>query len=110
LKTEEEALPGLESSAKEQAEALKSAEQQTARTKEKLKSVAPTLQKVRSLDLKLADQRKAVSEVIRFMKRMRQRLNQTKSLDRRAEKNDPGLRRRWSLWTATSRSMHRMNG
>ncbi|MFV8781891.1 AAA family ATPase [Microbulbifer sp. SA54] len=62
LKSEEEALPGLESSAKEQAEALKSAEQQTARAKEELKATAPTLQKVRSLDQKLADQKKAVSE------------------------------------------------
>ncbi len=62
LKAEEEALPGLESSAKEQAEALKSAEQQTAWAKEELKAAAPTLQKVRSLDQKLADQKKAVSE------------------------------------------------
>lgn len=62
LKTEAEALPGLESSAKEQAEALKSAEQQTARAKEELKAATPTLQKVRSLDQKLADQKKAVSE------------------------------------------------
>ena len=62
LKTEEEALPGLESSAREQAEALKSAEQQTARAKEELKATAPILQKVRSLDQKLADQKKAVSE------------------------------------------------
>ena len=62
LKAEEDALPGLESSAGEQAEALKSAEQQTARAKEELKAAAPTLQKVRSLDQKLADQKKAVSE------------------------------------------------
>jgi len=62
LKTEEEALPGLEFSAKEQVEALKSAEQQTVRAKEELKAAAPTLQKVRSLDQKLADQKKAVSE------------------------------------------------
>jgi DNA repair protein SbcC/Rad50 len=62
LKAEEEALPGLESSAKEQAEALKSADQQTARAKEELKAAAPTLQKVRSLDQKLADQKKTVSE------------------------------------------------
>lgn len=62
LKAEEEALPGLESSAKEQAEALKSAEQQTARAKEELKAAGPTLQKVRFLDQKLADQNKAVSE------------------------------------------------
>ncbi len=62
LKAGEEDLPGLESSAKEQAEALKSAEQQTARAKEELKAAAPTLQKVRSLDQKLADQKRAVSE------------------------------------------------
>lgn len=62
LKTEEKALPGLESSAKEQAETLKSAEQQTARAKEELKAAAPTLQKVRSLDQKLADRKKAVTE------------------------------------------------
>lgn len=62
LKTEEEALPELESSAQKHAEALKSAEQQTARAKEDLKAAAPTLQKVRSLDQKLADQKKAVSE------------------------------------------------
>jgi exonuclease SbcC len=61
LKTEDEALPGLESTAKEQAEALTSAEQQTARAKEELKAAAPTLQKVRSLDQKLANQKKAVS-------------------------------------------------
>lgn len=62
LKAEEEALPGLESSAKEQAEVLKSAERQTVRAKEELKAAAPALQKVRSLDQKLADQKKAVSE------------------------------------------------
>ncbi len=62
LKAEEEALPSLGSSAKEQAEALKSAELQTVRVKEELKTAAPTLQKVRSLDQKLADQKKAFSE------------------------------------------------
>ncbi len=62
LKTEEETLPGLESSVNKQAEALKTAEQQTARTKEELKAAAPVLQKVRSLDQKLADRKKAVTE------------------------------------------------
>jgi DNA repair protein SbcC/Rad50 len=62
LKTEEEALPALESSARKQAEALKAAEQQTARIKEELKAAAPLLQRVRSLDQKLTDQKKAVSE------------------------------------------------
>ncbi|MXS85577.1 chromosome segregation protein SMC [Nitrosomonas sp. HPC101] len=62
LKTEEDALPGIESSAKEQAGVLKSAEQQTAQAKEELKAAAPALQKVRSLDQRLADQKKTVSE------------------------------------------------
>lgn len=62
LKTEEGALPRLESTAKEQAEALTSAEEITVWAKEELKAATPTLQKVRSLDQKLADQKKAVSE------------------------------------------------
>ena len=62
LKAEDEALPGLESSAKDQAESLKSAEHQTAKVKEEVKAAAPALQKVRSLDQKLADQKKAVLE------------------------------------------------
>ena len=61
LKAEDEALPGLDSSAKEQAETMSAAEQQTARAKEELKAAAPILQKVRSLDQKLADQEKAVT-------------------------------------------------
>ncbi len=62
LRTEEEALPELESSAKGQAESLKSAEDQTAKVKEELKTAAPLILKVRSLDQKLADQKKAVLE------------------------------------------------
>jgi exonuclease SbcC len=62
LKAEEGALPGLESSAMEQAELLKSAELQTVRVIEEMKAAAPTLQKVRSLDQKLADQKKAITE------------------------------------------------
>ncbi len=63
LKAEEEALPGLETSSREQAETLQSAELQTARVKEELKAAAPVLRKVRSLDQRLADQKKAVLEV-----------------------------------------------
>jgi exonuclease SbcC len=62
LKAEEAALPGLEASAREQDESLKAAEQKTALAKEELKSAAPVLQKVRSLDQKIADQKKAVTE------------------------------------------------
>jgi len=62
LKTEEEALPELEFAAKEKAEALKSAEQQTSQAKEELRVAWPTLKKVRSLDQKLGDQKNAVLE------------------------------------------------
>ena len=61
-KAEEEALPELQSSAKEQAESLKLAEQQTVKVKGELKAAAPLIQKIRSLDQTLADQKKAVSE------------------------------------------------
>jgi exonuclease SbcC len=62
LRTEQEALPGLETAAREQAEALTSAEQRTTGAKEALNAAAPVLQKVRSLDQRLADQKQAVSE------------------------------------------------
>lgn len=86
LKAEEEALPGLESSAREQAEALKSAEQKTARTKEELKAAAPTLQKVRSLDQKLADQKKSVSEEDQGCKKATAKIDADK--EARLEKQD----------------------
>ncbi|MFO3392212.1 AAA family ATPase [Legionella pneumophila serogroup 8] len=63
LKNEEDTLPGLETSAKEQAELLKLAEQQTGIAKEAWKSTGPILQKVRSLDQKLVEQEKLVSEL-----------------------------------------------
>jgi exonuclease SbcC len=62
LKAEEKKLPELESSAKKQAESLKLAEHQTSRVKEELKAAAPLIKKVRSIDQKLADQKKTVSE------------------------------------------------
>ena len=62
LKTDEAALPELESSANTQAEALKAAEKLTLKAKEELKAAAPLIQKIRSLDQKIAEQTKAVSE------------------------------------------------
>ncbi len=62
LKTEEAALPELETSANTQAESLKVAEQLTLKTKEDLKAATPLIQKIRSLDQKIAQQAKAVSE------------------------------------------------
>ncbi len=62
LKTQEEALPGLEFAARNQAEALEAAERQTARAKEELKTAAPIMQQVRSIDQKLTEQEKNISE------------------------------------------------
>ncbi|HMM37680.1 MAG TPA: AAA family ATPase [Desulfovibrio sp.] len=62
LKTDEAALPELESSANTQSESLKAAEQLTIKAKEELKTAAPLIQKIRSLDQKIAEQIKAVSE------------------------------------------------
>jgi len=60
LMTEEEKLPEMETSFREQAESLETAEQQTFKAKENLKVAAPIMQKVRSLDQKLDSQKKAV--------------------------------------------------
>ena len=56
------ALPKLESSANMQAEALTAAEQLTLKAKEDLKTAAPLIQKIRSLDQIITEQTKAVSE------------------------------------------------
>jgi exonuclease SbcC len=60
LKTEEAVLPELAFSAKEQAESLKSAEQQSTRAKAELEAALPLIRKVRSLDQTLADQKKTI--------------------------------------------------
>ena len=62
LLSEEQALPELESASNKQAELLKSAERQTIKVKEELKVAAPLIQKVRSLDQKLTEQKKALSD------------------------------------------------
>jgi exonuclease SbcC len=62
LKTEVAALPELETCAKTQAESLKVAEQLTLKTREDLKAEAPLIQKIRSLDQKLAEQAESVLE------------------------------------------------
>jgi len=62
LKTEEATLPELETSANTRAVALKAAETLTLKTKKELREAAPLIQKTRSLDQKIAEQTKAVSE------------------------------------------------
>ncbi len=88
LKAEEEALPGLESSAREQAKALKSAEQQTVRARQALQVAAPTLQKVRSLDQKLADQEATVAEGDADCNKVAARID----VDKRARLEEQGKR------------------
>ncbi|WP_321495208.1 AAA family ATPase [uncultured Desulfobacter sp.] len=62
LKTDEAAIPGLEAAAKTQAEVHKAAEKLTLKSKEDLKTAAPLIRKIRSLDQKIAEQTKSVSE------------------------------------------------
>lgn len=62
LNANEAALPEYELLANTQAEALKAAEQLTHKAKGELKTAAPLIQKIRSLDQKIAEKTKAVSE------------------------------------------------
>lgn len=62
LKTDEAALPGLEIFANTQTEVHKAAEKLTLKSKEDFKTAAPLIQKIRSLDQKIAEQTKTVSE------------------------------------------------
>lgn len=58
----EAALPGLEAAVQNGAEALKTAEKQSSGAREALQAAAPTLQKVRFLDQRLADRQKAAAQ------------------------------------------------
>jgi DNA repair protein SbcC/Rad50 len=62
LKNKEAAFPKLEISANSQSEKLRVAEQLTQNAKEELKAVTPLIQKIRSLDQKIAEQAKVISE------------------------------------------------
>ena len=62
LKAELDTLPKLESAAKAQGETLKLAEQQVVKAKEEQQIAAPLIQMVHSLDQKLSEQKKTVSE------------------------------------------------
>lgn len=62
LKTEEAALPELETCANRQAEALRAAEQLTLKAKEDLKAEAPLILQIRSLDQNIAEQVKTFTE------------------------------------------------
>jgi len=62
LQSGEAALPELESSTRARAVGLKLAEEHSAKVKKELETGLPIIQKVRSLDQKLADQKKAFLE------------------------------------------------
>ena len=62
LEAEGKMLPKLESSVEEHARILKCAELKTVEKKEELKTAAPLIRKIRSLDQKLTEQEKAVSD------------------------------------------------
>lgn len=62
LETNAASLPALELSARTQAQALKSAEQKTVKARERLNAAAPLIRKIRSLDQKLAEQKREVAE------------------------------------------------
>lgn len=61
LKTDEAALPELESTANSQTDALNAAEQLTLKAKEEFSTAAPLIQKIRLLDQRIEELTKAVS-------------------------------------------------
>lgn len=62
LKTDEGRLPDLESSFKQRTEVLKAAEQQTLKAKEDRNTASPIIQRIRAIDQRLVEQKKAVAE------------------------------------------------
>lgn len=62
LKRDEAALPEFELSANTQAKALEAAEQFTLKSKEELKTAAPLIQNIRSIDQNITEQTKILSE------------------------------------------------
>ena len=63
LKKEEATLPTVKAAAKAKTKALEIAEGLLLKTRESLKTAAPLIQNIRSLDQKLAQQTKAISEI-----------------------------------------------
>ena len=79
LKAEEKTLPELESSAQIRVESLQLAEQKTVKSKEELKTATPLIQKIRSIDQKLIDQKNAVSEGEESCKKDRKKIDADKN-------------------------------
>lgn len=83
LKAEKAALPEVEAAADKQAESLKSAERLTVKARDDLKASGPLIRKIRSLDQKLAEQEKAVSENSRDCKRDAAKIEADKQVRRK---------------------------
>lgn len=94
FKTETGKLPELEAFSEQKLEALNVAEQKTLKAKEDLKTTAPLIQKVRSLDQKLADKKKSVEngeidcrkEAVQIGDERKRKLKEQKTRDK-AKKN-----------------------
>jgi len=80
LKVEEVIFPKLEFSARERVESFNVAERQTLKDKEELRAAAPLIQKIRSLDQKLAEQKKAVSESENSLRKQTAKIDSVKQL------------------------------
>ncbi len=97
LKSEKRDIPKLESSVKKQAELLKSAEQQVSNAKEEFKTAAPLIQKVRSLDQRLADQKKIVTEDKEICKEDKARIDATKKVRYKEQEKRTDAKKELSL-------------
>ena len=86
FKSEAGKLPEIESSAQQKEEALKKAEQVTEKAKEKQKSAAPLIQKIRSLDLQLTDRKKSIDDGDANCKKEREQITADKTLLEREKK------------------------
>ncbi len=90
LKAEEAKLPELENSARQQAERLKAAERLTRMAKEDLQKSTLLLRKIRSLDQKLAEQKKSVSAGVEACKKDADKIDSARKNRRREEKKRAG--------------------
>jgi len=110
LKSEKRDIPKLESSVKKQAELLKSAEQQVSNAKEELKAAAPLIQKVRSLDQRLAEQKKIGTADKESCKKDKARIDATKKARNKEQKKRTDAKKDFSLQMVISKNMHKMSG
>ncbi|WP_022666803.1 AAA family ATPase [Desulfospira joergensenii] len=93
LEREKERLPKLEEDSEQREKALAAAEQKTLKARAKLKQTAPLIQKVRSLDLKLAEQEKALFEGEKSCKKEAAKIESHRELEHREKEKQIQARR-----------------